>query len=136
MSPDQHDIPSGGGAGLSPEEVISQRSHERFAYNGNIEVSWILNDIPQPPVMLHGLNVSRSGIGLKSRGMVHAGTIGAVLLSVGKTPSIRGIEVVFCQYQGHMEHLIGARWAKLAPQLRFSIDQTEQGPRLRNERWR
>lgn len=134
MSTDQPAVSMEGGS-LTPEEVISQRAHERYNYNGKIEVSWIVNDIPQPPVMLRGLNVSRSGIGLMSRGMVHSGTIGAVLLCIGDKPTIRGIEVVFCQYQGHMEHLIGARWTKLSPGLRFTIEQSEQGPRLKNDRW-
>ncbi len=109
----------------------SQRSHDRHTWGKNLQISWLVNESPTPPVVLRSMNLSRGGLALISRGMVHQGTQGVVLLDKGNGEGIlRCIEVVHCRYQGRLKHILGMKWCPLPPNLPLKVELTDQGLKL------
>lgn len=76
-------------------------------------------------------DLSAGGLSFRFRGMMHQGAMGVVLLKKSDGQHLlRCVEVVYCRYAGKSQHIIGARWVDMPPNLPVAVRSTESGPRL------
>jgi len=91
------------------------RSAERVPWDSRVEVVW-LHRFDEGPLVYQAANISESGAALITRGMVHTGTRGIVLVqSRSGRRALRGFEVVHCHYESEIRaHVTGGRWIPVA----------------------
>lgn len=105
-------------------------------WDREVQVSWLTDEAPMEPIMVQTADLSAGGLSLLTRGMVHNGRRGIVLLvKKGGEPMLRCFEVIHCRYVGQSRHVVGARWAPLPVHCPLDIEMTEHGPRLCVKKW-
>jgi len=118
------------------DDETSQRSHKRMRWARSIQVSWLAGDSPKEPVTLKSHDLSRGGLALIGRGMVHPGTKGIVLLDKGGGEvMLRCIEVTHCRYVGRLTHIFGAKWVPMPNNVVVKTELTDNGPKLVLPHW-
>ncbi|MFW5653160.1 MAG: PilZ domain-containing protein [Planctomycetota bacterium] len=113
------------------EEIDPRRAHARHEWRQLVQVAFLVNSTPMVPMSLMAVDLSRGGLGLISKNMVHPGTIGiAMLRKTGSEFIVRAVEVVHCRYVQPRQHMLGTRWTSVPSHLRAEVAMAQGVPTL------
>ena len=100
-------------------ETDERRVFERYDYRQQVSVVWLENGHVQRRVhaMLAG-DISRGGLKLVGRQMIHRDAVGVVLLkAVSGETMLRGIRVMHCVYAGDLLYASGCEFVSAHEKL-------------------
>lgn len=97
------------------QTVAERRSRDRHPYEETVAIMLLNPDGKKcGPLVAQAQDISRGGIRVVTRQMIHVGTQGAIQLrKSGGSTVLVGVEAIHCRYIGDMEHHTGLRFAPL-----------------------